>query len=47
MFFSGPATKRDWPLRKRTSFEARKKIPKNVATKLDGGGWGKALVAGH
>ena len=41
-FFSGPATKRgggvrDWPLRKRTFFEALKKCPqKNVVTKLEG-----------
>ena len=43
-FFSGPATKKGgevgsaWPLRKKNFFEAIKKIKKNVATKLEGGG---------
>ena len=53
VFFRGPATKRGgggvraWPLRKKkTFFEALKKIPpKNMTTKLEEGG-GKALVAG-
>ena len=44
----GGGGERAWPLRKKTFFEAReKKIPpKNVATKLEGGGGDKVLVAG-